>query len=203
MLVRKIFLECSWYFSRMHLYVLYIVMKFQAPSYNTFWDINFFLVWFLVQSHTDRQTQSDAYEPTVHMQRWAQKMWKRIGIIGMYGYCSMTFAKGMLGIYLVLQVLLVLCIPCPLVYGARLVSRWYLFFPNKFIFITMDVLASDFATPSRSTSPTSPTFPNGKPMAQVDEGVPKLLYPWQSSLFPGDKHSQRITISKMFLVMIV
>ena len=51
MLVRKFFLVCSWYFSRMHLYTFYIVVKFQAPNYmyNTFQDMNFFLVRVLVQ----------------------------------------------------------------------------------------------------------------------------------------------------------
>ncbi len=49
---KNIFLECRWYFSRMRLYMFYtsIVVKFQAPTYNTFWDMNFFLVWVLVQT---------------------------------------------------------------------------------------------------------------------------------------------------------
>ncbi len=50
----------------MRLYTLYIVVKFQTPSYNTFGDMNFF-------SSPDGRTESDAYEPTVHMHRWAQK----------------------------------------------------------------------------------------------------------------------------------
>ncbi len=47
--------------------MLYIVAKLQAPSFNTFRDMNFFLV-------TDGGTESDAYEPTVHKHRWAQKL---------------------------------------------------------------------------------------------------------------------------------
>ncbi len=38
----KTCLECSQYFSTMHLYMSYIVVKFQTLSYNTFGD--FFLV---------------------------------------------------------------------------------------------------------------------------------------------------------------
>ena len=58
---------------------LYIVVKFQISSYNTFWDMNFFPVWFLVQSRqtdrqTDRQTESDAYEPTVQIAQVGSKM---------------------------------------------------------------------------------------------------------------------------------
>ncbi len=34
----------------MHLKVLCTVVKVQTPSYNTFWDMNYFLVWFLVKS---------------------------------------------------------------------------------------------------------------------------------------------------------
>ncbi len=39
-----------------------------------FFLVNFFLVWILVKSQTDRQTQSNAYEPTVHTHRCAQKV---------------------------------------------------------------------------------------------------------------------------------
>ncbi len=60
MLVGKNFLECSQYFSIMCLYTLYIVVKFQTPSYNTFGDMNFFLV------QTDGQK-------AMHMHRWAQQ----------------------------------------------------------------------------------------------------------------------------------
>ncbi len=37
-----IFLECNLYFSRMHLKVLYSVVKFQTSNYNTFRDMNYF-----------------------------------------------------------------------------------------------------------------------------------------------------------------
>ena len=50
--VRNCFLECSWYFSRMRLYMFYIVVKFQTPRFNTFWDMNFFLV---TDGQTDRR----------------------------------------------------------------------------------------------------------------------------------------------------
>ncbi len=42
----RFFLECSWYFSRMCLYMTYIELKFETPGYNTFRDMNFFLVNF-------------------------------------------------------------------------------------------------------------------------------------------------------------
>ncbi len=74
MLTRKMFLECSQYFSRMHLKVFYNVVKFQIPSYNTFRVMNYFPVWFLVKSRqTDRQTESDAYEPTVRVAQVGSK----------------------------------------------------------------------------------------------------------------------------------
>ncbi len=56
--------------------ILHIVVKFQAPSFYTFRDMNFFLVWIIVKLHTDGQTESDAYEPTVHKRRWAQKVFQ-------------------------------------------------------------------------------------------------------------------------------
>ncbi len=40
----KNFLECSQYFSTMHMYMLHIVLKFQIPAFSTFRDMNFFLV---------------------------------------------------------------------------------------------------------------------------------------------------------------
>ncbi len=58
----EFFLQCSLYFSMMHLIVLYIVAKFQLPNSNTLRDMNYCL-WFLVQSGL--QTESGAYEPTV------------------------------------------------------------------------------------------------------------------------------------------
>ncbi len=55
---------------------LFIVAKFQVGRYYTFWDMNYSLVWILVESQTDRQTdgqtESDAHEPTVHKHRCAQ-----------------------------------------------------------------------------------------------------------------------------------
>ena len=44
MLLRNLVLECSLYFLRMRLYMFNVVVKFQTDSYNTFWDVNFFLV---------------------------------------------------------------------------------------------------------------------------------------------------------------
>ena len=53
----------------MYLIVLYILVKFQFPNYNTFRDMNYFLQLFSMTfgpvRTTDRQTESDAYEPTV------------------------------------------------------------------------------------------------------------------------------------------
>ncbi len=57
--LEKLFLECSQYFSRMHLHVVvfYNVVKFQRPNCNTFWDMNYYPVWILVKSgQTDGQT---------------------------------------------------------------------------------------------------------------------------------------------------
>ncbi len=36
MLAGKYFLECSWNFSTMRMHMIYIMVKFQTPSYNTF-----------------------------------------------------------------------------------------------------------------------------------------------------------------------
>ena len=54
----------------------YIVVKYQVPVSNTFWDMNYYLR-LLVQSRqtTDnRQTESDAYEPTVQVAQVGSKM---------------------------------------------------------------------------------------------------------------------------------
>ncbi len=54
----------------MHLTLVCNVWKFNSPSSNTFRDMNYFLVWFLVQSRLQteyRQTDGDAYEPTVQI----------------------------------------------------------------------------------------------------------------------------------------
>ncbi len=59
------FLECSWYFSWMRLYMFYIVAKFWAPTYNTFWDMIFFLVWFLVKWQTDRRKAMHMSPPCI------------------------------------------------------------------------------------------------------------------------------------------
>ena len=57
-----------------HLYI-----KFGDPKSNGSWDMNFFLVN-LVQCYTDRQTESNAYEPTMHWHRWAQK-WSNLTLL--------------------------------------------------------------------------------------------------------------------------
>ncbi len=62
--MEEIFLECSSYFSWVHLKSLYIVVKFQTSTSNTFQDMNYCLVIF-GPVQTDGQTESDAYEPTV------------------------------------------------------------------------------------------------------------------------------------------
>ena len=64
----------------MHLTTSYIVAKFQLPSYDTFGVMNYCLVWFLVQSRrTDGRTESDAYEPTCKLYRWAQ--WSNLTLL--------------------------------------------------------------------------------------------------------------------------
>ncbi len=46
----------------MRLNTLHIVVKFQTPIYIDCRDMNYFLVWIFVKS---RQTESDAFEPTM------------------------------------------------------------------------------------------------------------------------------------------
>ncbi len=41
------------YFSGMPLCMPYVVVKFRTSSYNTFWDMNFYLVSIFVKSHND------------------------------------------------------------------------------------------------------------------------------------------------------
>ncbi len=56
--------------------------KLRIASYHTFGDMNYFLL-FLVQyrqsteyrQSTDRQTESDAYEPTVQFAQVGSKKW--------------------------------------------------------------------------------------------------------------------------------
>ena len=50
MLTWPIFLECSSYFLLMHQTVLYNVGKFHSPSPKTFWDMNYYPVWFFNKS---------------------------------------------------------------------------------------------------------------------------------------------------------
>ena len=40
------------------------------------WDMNYFLVWILVQWQTDGRTESDAYEPNVQKHRCAKKFYE-------------------------------------------------------------------------------------------------------------------------------
>ncbi len=56
--------------------MFYIVVKFHPPNYNTFWGMNYFLR-LLVQSR--RQTESDAYEPTVQIAQVGSKTEACIG----------------------------------------------------------------------------------------------------------------------------
>ncbi len=56
-------LECSLYFSWVHPHMLYIVVKFQHPSYNTLQDMNFFLVNFC--QVTDRQNTMHKSQPCI------------------------------------------------------------------------------------------------------------------------------------------
>ncbi len=68
----KIFLECSWYFSRMRLYMFYIVVRFQTPSFLYFPRYEFFSRLNFCQV-SKGQTESDASKPTVHKHTWAKK----------------------------------------------------------------------------------------------------------------------------------
>ena len=62
----------------MHLWRLYIVVKFQTPSYITFWDMNYCPVrsgQTTDRRQTDnRQTESNTYEPTVQNAQVGSKM---------------------------------------------------------------------------------------------------------------------------------
>ena len=48
------------------------MVKFHSHRYNTIRDKNYYPVNF--GNVTDRQTESDAYEPTLQYARWAQKL---------------------------------------------------------------------------------------------------------------------------------
>ncbi len=73
-LLEEFFLECSWYFSRMSLFALYIVVRFQTTNYNTFRDMNYYVPIIFQSRQTDRQTESDAYEPIVQVAQVGSKM---------------------------------------------------------------------------------------------------------------------------------
>ncbi len=57
--------------------MFYIVVHFQAPSFNTFRDMTFFLVWFSLTWHPDRwkAMHISPLQPSVQLQlhRWAKK----------------------------------------------------------------------------------------------------------------------------------
>ncbi len=89
----KYFLECSWYFSRVRPWVFYIVWKFQPSNYNTWGDMNFFSSLFRTDRQTDGQTESNAYEPTVHMHRWAQKIAWFAGLRNLQKMCLESINK--------------------------------------------------------------------------------------------------------------
>ena len=63
----------------MYLSAFYIVTKFQTSAYNTFRDMNYFLVTFGQVQTPDRQTESDAYEPTVQDAQVGSKMQLDVG----------------------------------------------------------------------------------------------------------------------------
>ena len=50
------------------------MLKFQTPKSNIFRDMNYFLVTFGKVQTPDRQTESDAYEPTVQLAQVGSKM---------------------------------------------------------------------------------------------------------------------------------
>ncbi len=57
-----------------------------GPSLNwsallTFCPVTFCLVWILVKLRTYRQTEYDAYEPTVHTHRWAKKRGRFLAVM--------------------------------------------------------------------------------------------------------------------------
>ncbi len=58
--------------------MLYIVVKYQTPTYNTFWDMNYCLAW-----QTDRQTESDAYEPTVQYVQVGSKIYTEMDTVSL------------------------------------------------------------------------------------------------------------------------
>ncbi len=84
-------------------FVVWILVKSHTnrpyPSHTNFCPVTFFLVWILVRSQTDihyRHTDCNAYEPTVHTHRWAQKQtfkfcWETYQRVDIY---SQTFLKS-------------------------------------------------------------------------------------------------------------
>ena len=60
----------------MRLYMFCIVVKFQIPSFYTFWYMNFFLGWIFVKWQTDRQTDRQRCIWAHHAK--AQVGWKNI-----------------------------------------------------------------------------------------------------------------------------
>ncbi len=67
----------------------------------TSWDMNYFIVWILVQWRTDGLTESDAYEPIVHKHRCAQKQYSLFGSLVPHGghMCIMYVDCSMLCLY--------------------------------------------------------------------------------------------------------
>ncbi len=53
----------------------YFVAKYQHPNYNICRDMNYFLVTFGKVQTPDRQTESDAYEPTMQIAQMGSKNW--------------------------------------------------------------------------------------------------------------------------------
>ncbi len=57
--------------------MLYIVVKFQVPTSNTFWDMNYFSLFSVKSRQTDRWTDRRKVmhmSPPCNVHRWAQKM---------------------------------------------------------------------------------------------------------------------------------
>ncbi len=77
MLTGRNVLECSLYFWRMPLKLLYIELKFQPPNYNSFWDMIYFLRLFSTifgPAHTTDDRQKVMHmSPPCKLHRWAKK----------------------------------------------------------------------------------------------------------------------------------
>ena len=67
----------------------YVVVKFQTSSYNTFWDMTFYLVWIFVKSHIDEENffLECTVEPHLAEHPWDQALlFAQLGFVRSPGF---------------------------------------------------------------------------------------------------------------------